>query len=117
MKMRGEKKLIVREQQERLENENSMMKYQIIFLKLQNFLLKMGKLFKRKRASHESWVLERIKHRSIVSKCRPVEEQLKIRRFGFVCFNLEKFMETVRFKRYTCGFLYGEGAGGVCLGV
>lgn len=56
---------------EKYESENSMMKYQIIFMKFQNFLYKVDKLFRRKSQARKVFFVESLKKKTVIARLKP----------------------------------------------
>lgn len=84
---------------EKYESENSMMKYQIIFLKLQNFLYRLDKLTRRHRARSQAFFFDALIRRALIVKLQPSRQLLGARKAG-ICFSrLHQALRLVGMKR------------------
>ena len=76
-----------------------MMKYQIIFLKLQNFLYKLDKLAKKKRTNWNGFFFEKLKKKTLISKIKPQRNFLGAKKVKYFFLKMESLVNTFRLKR------------------
>lgn len=84
---------------EKYESENSMMKYQIIFLKLQNFLYKVDKVARRREASNAALFLDALAKKTLLSKIKPLKNFLGAKKADFFFSKLKAVADRVRLNR------------------
>lgn len=84
---------------EKYESENSMMKYQIIFLKFQNFLYKVDKIVKRKTAVNQVLLMNKIKKKTLITKLKPKTKILGAKKAKFLFRKLKNIIKEHKLKR------------------
>lgn len=84
---------------EKYESENSMMKYQIIFLKLQNFLYKVDKVARRRVARNAAYFFDALAKKTLISKIKPLKHFLGAKKAELVFDRLKRVTDEARLKR------------------
>jgi hypothetical protein len=84
---------------EKYESENSMMKYQIIFLKFQNFLYKIDKVVNKKVSSNKTKFFENLKKKTLISKLNPMRNYLGAKKGKFMLSKLSSIANERKFRK------------------
>lgn len=84
---------------EKYESENSMMKYQIIFLKFQNFLYKVDKLMNKKSTSHQDKFFEKLKKKTLISKLNPIKNYLGAKKGRFLLVKIDNILNEHKLRK------------------
>lgn len=85
---------------EKYESENSMMKYQIIFLKFQNFLYKVDIITRRREALSKAHFFDAMAKKTLISKIKPLRNILGAKKLKFLFLKLKSLVDLRNLKRY-----------------
>ena len=85
---------------EKYESENSMMKYQIIFLKLQKFLYNMDKITRSKTLTLKAHFFQKLQKKTVISKLHPHKNYLGAKKGSRVLMKINKIIQISQLKRY-----------------
>ena len=86
--------------QEKYESENSMMKYQIIFIKFQNFLNKIDKIVQASLISQKILFFHNLKQKTLLQKFYPLKNNIGSKKAKYLFKKLRAVLHHLQIKRY-----------------